>query len=501
VKSNGTRFAYYCWYNDGEARVELILLVDDEPGVLTGQRNLLALNGFTNVREARTTDEARAVLTSEPVDLMLLDLTLPEESGQELLREAHTRYPGTAVIVVTGASDVSTAVGCMRAGAYDFLVKGTDSSRIPAAVRNALEHQRARRENRLLREAFIRPAPRHPESFAEFVTIDAGVRRILVYLEALASLPDPLLITGETGVGKELIARGVHRASGRGGEFVAVNMGGVDDHVFSDTLFGHRKGAFTGADSSRDGLVTTAADGTLFLDEVGEMPPESQARLLRMLDSGEFMRLGSDRPEYSRARVIFATNRDLAAEVEAGRFRRDLFFRISTHHVHIPPLRERPRDISLILEKQIRRHADRIGRAPVAVTEDVVAYLTEQPLSGNVRELQQIALRALIDGQWPHASDEVSAGPPVATAVPEATVDHPDPANHAEETDSRAPVSFGSDLPTPEEVVRLLLEEADRRHPGSRAAAARAIGLSPQAFANRWKRMVGTRPEAVPPEA
>lgn len=474
--------------------MDRILLVDDEPGVLIGQRNLLQLNGYTDIREARTAREAREVLAAVPIDLILLDLTLPEESGQELLAEVRSRFPGTSVVVVTGASDVSTAVHCMRSGAYDFLVKGTDSSRIPATVRNALEHQRARRENQLLREAFTRPAPQHPESFEEFITDDGAVRRILVYLEVLASLPDPILITGETGVGKELVARGVHRASGRRGEFVAVNMGGLDDHVFSDTLFGHRRGAFTGADGPRDGLVTTAADGTLFLDEIGEMPPDSQARLLRLLDSGEFLRLGSDRPEYSRARLICATNRDLEDAVESGAFRRDLFYRIATHHVHIPPLRERPTDIALILSRLMAEHAARIDRPPVPLTDGVVAALQDQRLEGNVRELQQVVLRTLIDGHWftetgRDDADHAVVHTPSAESEPAAP-----PAAQ------RRGVRFGADLPTPDDVVRLLLEEADRRHPNSRSAAAAAIGLSPQAFANRWKRMVSDLPAEEPAE-
>jgi len=483
--------------------------VDDEPGVLTGQRNLLQLNGFSHILEASTAEEARSLIAREPIDLMLLDLTLPEESGQELLKEMTNSYPDTEVIIVTGASDVTTAVHCMRMGAYDFLVKGADSSRIPSAVRNALDHHKTRRENRLLREAFTRQQPRHPDAFEAFITTDPGIIRILVYLEALATIPDPLLIYGETGVGKELIARGVHRASGRDGQFIAVNMGGLDDHVFSDTIFGHKKGAFTGADGARDGLITAAANGTLFLDEVGEMPQESQARLLRLLDTGEFFRLGSDRPEYSRARIIFATNRNLQQEVEAGSFRRDLFFRIATHHVEIPPLRDRPDDIAPIMRQLLDLHASRIQRPTIPLLDPVIHLLKRQALYGNVRELQQIALRALIDGGWETALPELpdsspgddmgldttatSAGPAVsAEPAPETAV------HSAAAEDSAPAVRFGSALPTPDEAVRLLLVEADRRHPESRTAAAHAIGLSPQAFANRWKRMVPPPDQRMP---
>lgn len=469
--------------------MEPILLVDDESAVLTGQRNLLRLNGFSEIREAQTLEEARAVLEKEEIALVLLDLSLDGEAGQELLDEIATRYPTTAVIVVTGAADVATAVGCMRGGAWDFLVKGTDSNRIPSSVRNALDLRHARYENRLLREAFTRGTPSHPEAFEGFLTRDPTVLRTFVYLEALAPLADPILITGETGVGKELIARGIHRASGRTGEFLAINLGGLDDHIFSDTVFGHRKGAFTGADSFRDGLITAAAEGTLFLDEIGEMPPESQARLLRLLDSGEFLRLGSDRPEYSRARIVCATNRDLESEVQAGRFRRDLYFRIATHQVRIPPLRERPGDIPLIMERLMANHADRIGRNPLRITDAVVRTVGSLPLEGNVRELQQIVLRALFHQRWDDATDpsfepsDIGMDQPLADEIEEGCIE-------PGEYPGDEPVVFGDELPTPDDAVRRLLEEADRRYPGSRAAAAAAIGLSPQAFANRWKRMV-----------
>ena len=449
-----------------------ILLVDDEPTVLSGQRNLLRLNGYSEIREATSIQSARMILEEEPVDLILLDLTLPEGSGQELLAEVRESHPSTAIVVVTGAADVPTAVECMRLGAYDFLVKGTDSNRIPSTVRNALSHRSALRENQLLREAVTRPGPRTPEAFEGFISHDPRIQRILVYLEALSSLPDPILVTGETGVGKELIARGVHRASGRSGAFVPVNMAGVDDHVFTDTLFGHKRGAFTGADGPRDGLVTAATDGTLFLDEIGDMPLESQARILRMLDSGEFLRLGSDRPEYSRARLVFATNRNLAESVSEGRFRRDLYYRIATHHAWIPPLRDRPDDVGPIVERLMREQAQRTGFDPLPVTGSLVRRLQTMQLNGNVRELQQIVLRALASKRWMVESDD---------DVFSAEVD-------PSELDSES-IHFGETLPTPDKLIEVLLNEADRRHPDNRSDAAAAIGLSPQAFANRWKRL------------
>jgi DNA-binding NtrC family response regulator len=482
--------------------VSVILLVDDEPDVILGQKSLLQLSGYSDLREAHSVEEARAVLGREEIDLILLDLTLQEGSGQELLAEVTASHPSTVVVVVTGAADVGTAVDCMQLGAHNFLIKGSDSSRLPAAVRSALQHQRTLHENRLLREAVTRHEPEAPESFEGFITRDPRVLRVLVYLEALASLPDPILITGETGVGKELIAHGVHRASGRSGAFVPVNMAGVDDLVFTDTLFGHKRGSFTGAERPRDGLVTMAAEGTLFLDEIGDMPHESQARLLRLLDSGEFLRLGSDRPEYSRARLVFATNRDLASAVSAGQFRRDLYYRISTHHVHIPPLRERPEDIGAILSHLMAEHSERTGFDAVPVSEAVTRKLQGLPLEGNVRELEQMVLRSIVGQRWSFEVDgDLLSLVPLTDEERHATRPVPDPpASQAAEAadESAGTVRFGETLPSPDDLLRLLLEEADRRHPESRTAAAAEIGLSPQAFANRWKRAVSDRRDDTP---
>ncbi|MFP4152539.1 MAG: sigma-54-dependent transcriptional regulator [Alkalispirochaeta sp.] len=488
--------------------METILLVDDEPGVLAGQQNLLTLNGFTEIRTAETIDAARKWLEREAIALILLDLTLQQGSGVTLLEEVQRHFPSTIVIVVTGASDVATAVSCMRKGAYDFLVKGTDTGRLPSTVKNALEHRRVLAENALLHEVFTDPAPRNPVAFSRFITRDEHLRRLFLYLEAVAVLPDPVLVTGETGVGKELVARGIHTQSGRTGLFVPVNLGGVDDHVFNDTLFGHRKGAFTGADSHREGLVVQAAEGTLFFDEIGEMSLESQARLLRLLDSGEYLPMGMDTPVYSRARIVCATNRDLSAAVADGSFRRDLYYRIATHHVGIPPLRDRPGDIRLIAEDTIRREAARLGREDSPVPEDVFAALSRLSLPGNVRELNQIILRGLISGDWHEVLSGWETGAPDETGTRDGVMQDGamsdrvtgdrktgnlragvgDAVGTRPDTPSPS-VTFGDPLPTPEEVVDRLLLEASRRHPDSRSAAAAAIGLSPQAFANRWKRM------------
>lgn len=461
--------------------MESILLVDDEQAVLDGQEKLLKLNGFGAVRKARSAAAAREACQDEEFALAILDLTLAEESGLDLLRWMRDQSPETVLLVVTGASDLKVAVECMRAGAYDFLVKGSDTGRLAGAVRNALEHRNVKRENARLREALVSPSLRFPGAFENFVTVSDQMKRLFHYLEAVAPLPDPILITGETGVGKEVIARAVHAAGGSKGPFVPINLGGLDDHIVSDTLFGHVKGAFTGAEGAREGLIRVASGGTLFLDEFGELSQESQTKLLRLLDSGEYMPLGSDGNLISEARLVIATNRDLRREVKEGRFRQDLYYRISPHEIRIPPLRERPEDIEPILRHLMERHSERLGKTYLPPDKDFLHNLRRRSLSGNVRELEQLVLSALIDGRWSGQREE-ERGETLQEeeAFPGQVSDRYVPGG----------IRFGTILPTPSEAVEALLREADRRFAGNRSEAAEAIGLSPQAFANRWRRMV-----------
>jgi DNA-binding NtrC family response regulator len=267
---------------------------------------------------------------------------------------------------------------------------------------------------------------------------------------------------------------------------VPVNLGGLDDHIVSDTLFGHERGAFTGADKARKGLVRAAAGGTLFLDEFAELKPESQTKLLRLLDSGEFLPIGSDLAEQCKARIVMATNRDLDSEIATGRFRKDLYFRIAAHRVHVPPLRERPEDVEPILTHLMQTHSGRLGQPAIEPRDSFLHALNQAPLEGNVRELEQIVLSTLMEGKWPELvygktrSMAVDGRSP-HTAVVVSAVPAP--------SDSDRQVLFGQTLPTPSEAVEELLKEADRRYPNNRSAAAAAIGLSAQAFANRWRRM------------
>ena len=449
-----------------------ILIIDDDNAVLDGQRALLLLHGYQQVDCARTFRQAREFFDEGDRAVVLLDLALQNESGLDILAWIQEHHPATQVVVLTAANDTRLAVRCMRDGAFDFLVKGNDTDRLPGTVRNALEKRRSELETLRLRDALVGRGPIDEKPFISFVSVSEHIDRIRRYLDAIAPLSDPILLTGETGVGKEVMAKAIHERSGRPGPFVPANVAGLDDQLLSDTLFGHKRGAFTGADRNRDGLVKTAAEGTLLLDEFAEASIQSQIKLLRLVELGEYLPLGSDQAEIAGARFVFATNKDLQEEVAAGRFRRDLYYRIASHHVHIPPIRERPEDIRPILTHLVRHHAARLKQEPVAVPQHVVARLSRSPIPGNVRELEHVVLSALVNGVWEQEKER---------------------ADGAISSESRR-VAFGVDLPTPEEVVDQLIEEADSRFPGDRAKAAAAIGLSRQAMANRRRRSASRGP-------
>ena len=318
-----------------------VLIVDDEEQALVAADLTLRSEGITNIVTCRDSRLVAGKLAEGEWSAVLLDLSMPHRTGLELLPRIVQEHPEVPVIVVTANAELDTAVQCMREGAFDYLLKPVEDARLVSAVRHALEMRQARGENERLARALQADGLEHPEAFAAIVTDSPSMHGVFRYVEAIAATPLPVLVTGETGVGKELIARAIHGLSGRTGAFVPVNVAGLDDTLFSDALFGHKRGGFTGADRDRPGLIEQAAGGTLFLDEIGDLAAASQVKLLRLLQEGRYYPIGSDLQKASDARVVVATNRDLAAMQEKGEFRRDLYYRLRSHHVHLPPLRRR----------------------------------------------------------------------------------------------------------------------------------------------------------------
>lgn len=465
---------------------------------------------------ARTVASAEAMIGDHSISITVLQAPADSSRGIRALTALRKRLTETPVVVALPETSRADARRYLEAGAYDVMYPDHDGARNSVLIRNALAHARAEAENRRVHRP-LRGTPRTDAAGSararavQFIGESPAAAHVRSQIAVLARTPDPILITGETGVGKEVVARALHQAAGAPGPFVAVNLGGLDDHTISDTLFGHRRGAYTGAVSGREGLVRKAAEGTLFLDEFAEIAPETQVKLLRLVDQGEFMPLGSDQVRHSRARLIFATNRDLPEALTSARFRHDLFYRISAHWLRIPPLRERPADVEAILEHLMQRHARRLGLPEMVIPPCLLDALSRAPLAGNVRELEQLVVNALVHRGWDIRRHEGHSGPeatpPTTTAAPPAVGPVSDPADWLEGCPDPTAVlgpdealAFGAPLPTPRQTVDALIREADRRFPNNRSKAAAAIGISPQAFANRWKRLHDRTDGEAPPD-
>ena len=455
-----------------------VLLVDDEPAWLRSLSLTLEHSaGITNIITCTDSREVMTLLGSQDIGLVLLDLTMPHLSGEELLARIIETYPDLMVIIISGMNQVENAVRCVKLGAFDYFVKTVEEDRLIGGVLRAIRMQELQQENREMSHHLLSGGLRRPEVFSDIVTGDRTMLTIFTYIEAVAKSPQPLLVTGESGVGKELIARAAHKLSGCRGPLVSVNVAGLDDTVFADTLFGHIRGAYTGADQARRGMIEEATDGTLFLDEIGDLSIPSQVKLLRLLQEGEYFPLGSDRPKRIKARVIVATHRDLSAREQAGGFRRDLYFRLRTHHVHIPALRERTGDIAILLDHFLAQAAQALCKKKPTPPKELAQLLATYDFPGNVRELRALVYDAVSVHRDRILSMECFlkvAGRP----------------------DTRQPVAVpvaanlfsGLDrLPTFGEAAELLVAEAMSRANGNQTIAARLLGISQPALSKRLK--------------
>jgi DNA-binding NtrC family response regulator len=369
----------------------------------------------------------------------------------------------------------------MKTGAFDYMVKPVEKSRLISGVKRAIELRELRRENKLLRAHVLSDKLEHPEAFSEIITNSPILRSIFQYIEAISSSPQPVLITGETGVGKELVAKAIHQLSQRKGAFVPVNVAGVDDNVFADTLFGHRKGAFTGADQPRSGLVEQASGGTLFLDEIGDLSPASQVKLLRLLQDGEYFPLGSDVGKRSDARVVVATNQDIQALLESGKFRKDLYYRLCAHPIHILPLRERREDLPILVDHFLKKASETLGKKNPTPPSELLTLLSTYPFPGNVRELQSMILDAVSS----HKSGKLSMD------VFRSYIRQKQPSLDMDSKQllqgQNVPVCFAERLPTLKQAEQLLISEAMKRASGNQAIAAQMLGITRQALNKRLK--------------
>jgi DNA-binding NtrC family response regulator len=447
-----------------------VLVVDDDPVVLRALAAVIEGKGLHAVVTCDDPRQCMTILDQGRIETVVLDLGMPHLSGEQLLEQIAATHPEVPVIICTGSHDLDTAVRLMREGAYDYLAKPVASAPLIDAISRGVQSHRLRLPSA---RGFIERL-QNPDAFVGFTTTSRSMIAVFQYLEAVAPSSSPVLITGETGTGKELAAKAVHRLSGRRGEFVACNLGGVDDAMFTDTLFGHRKGAFTGAHDKRAGLVERARGGTLFLDEIGDLAMASQVKLLRLLQEGEYLPMGSDQTMRADIRVVAATSQELERQLDEHRFRRDLWYRLCGHHVHLPPLRERPEDIPQLLVEFVSQSTLELGCPLPTIPEALIELIGNYAFPGNVREL-----KSLVHDAVSRQSGGRLALEPFKRAIG-ARVSVPAPN-----------MVFPARLPTLSEIQDLLVEEALRRTNGNQAAAARLLGVTRQAMNLRVKRNRG----------
>ena len=430
-----------------------VLVVEDEQALSEFLCELLSEAGFETLT-APTIAGAREHLARTELDVVLLDMSLPDGSGLDILRQVRDEGLPTEVIVQTGDSTVGTAIGAMKAGAYDYLLKPPRTEELEALVLKAGEKARLRRENAALRTRLERDQPA-----LGVITEDAAMKSLLSVLLKAAASELPILIQGESGTGKELIARAVHNNSPRAGApFVAVNCAAVPENLIESELFGHEKGAFTGAADRKPGLFEVAGSGVVFLDEIGDIANSFQAKLLRALENREFFRVGGTRAVRWQARLVASSNRDLLSDVDTGRFRQDLYFRLAGVVLTAPPLRERRGDVRLLAHHFLAAAGSR-----KTISAEALAALESYAWPGNVRELRMVMERAAI----------LSAGDTIQPADLRLLGPRP-----------QAGQAWKIDL-TLSELESQHIKAVLDHYQGHRGKAARALGIDPKTLYNK----------------
>lgn len=460
-----------------------VVMIDDEDEFLRTASYFLRSSGITNCRVFSMPEEALAFIREHPVSVVTLDLTMPQGEGKSTLLELSRSVPHIPVLVITAQNVLRTAVECMKHGAYDYITKPFEESRFVAAVRNAIELNSARNETELLKLSILKRDPCLPEAFSSMITADENMFNIFQYAKAIAPTSLPVLVTGETGVGKELMALAIHALSQRKGSFVPVNIAGLDGTMFADTLFGHRKGSFTGAEAERKGLVEQASGGTLFLDEIGDLCPESQVKLLRLLQENQYYPLGSDLPKKVNVRIITATNRDLHDLKNQGKFRSDLFFRLQAHEIFLPPLRKRKKDIPLLVDYYLTEAANELQKNRPTPPPELFDLLEAYSFPGNIRELRGLIYNAVTQHQGgilSLSSIKQKIGMSLKTVMPKAPSVNALPAKGLFKNLSL--------LPSLKEAEEMLIEEALFRSHHNISLAGSLLGMSRQALSARLHR-------------
>jgi len=452
-----------------ERRSGRILVVDDERSMRELLQIVLRREGH-QVRLAESGPVAVAELEREPVDVLISDIKMPGMTGVDVLREAKRLDPDIVGIMVTAYASTESAVEALRLGAYDYLTKPFDVEELKAKVRNALERRTLRQENVLLKRAL-----RSSSAFSNIIGRSKAMQDVFDLVETVAPTNSTILVTGESGTGKELVARAVHTNSLRRDQaFVALNCGALPETLLESELFGHMRGAFTGAATTKKGLLEAAERGTVFLDEISEMSAMMQVKLLRVLQERKFRRVGGTEEIDADIRIIAATNRDLARSVADGNFREDLFYRINVIPIHLPPLRSRREDVTPLAEHFVTKYREQMGKAVAGLTPEALRWLEAADWPGNVRQLENVIERAVALERGPLiqlSSLPSEQGPRAPSREPAAAAD------------PGALPENGLDLPRHLETQeRELVSQALRQSGGRHDRAAKLLAISPRQF-------------------
>ncbi|MFP3937914.1 MAG: sigma-54-dependent transcriptional regulator [Phycisphaerae bacterium] len=447
-----------------------ILLVDDDQIILDSLSGFLEVEGY-EVSVAPSVEQARNELDAGRFNLVITDVNMPAGSGFELLRHVRENYPETVVVMVTGYGTIETAVDAIKQGAYDYLTKPIIDDDVRMAVRRALDQQRLLAENRRLRAALT-----DKYSFENIVGQDHRMVKVFDLIEAVAPSTTNVLITGESGTGKSLVAKAIHTHSPRSaGPFVEVACGALPETLLESELFGHVRGAFTGAVADKEGKFAAADGGTIFLDEIATASPQLQVKLLRVLQERRFEPVGSNRTRQVDARVLLATNRDLWAEVQAGRFREDLYYRVNVVSIELPPLRDRAGDVPLLAEHFLRQLQQPGPRRIRGFTPEAMTFMQRYPWPGNVRELENAVERAVVLCREEWIGPDLL--PPAVVAAADAGKD--------DLLSSDGAVTLREALEGPEK--RIILA-ALRSNDGNRQATAEQLGINRTTLYKKMKK-------------
>jgi two-component system response regulator AtoC len=378
-----------------------VLVVDDEENLRVVLRTFLKRQGYV-VETADNGETALEMVEKFGPDFILTDVRMPKMGGLDLLATLKAKGSDATVIVMSAYGNLDMALEAMKAGAYDYVQKPFKNDEVLLTLKKAEERESLRRENRALRQKMI-----EDNVFEKMLAKSDAMQKIFRIITKVADFKTTALISGESGVGKELVARALHERSGRkDGPFIAVNCGAIPENLLESELFGHKRGSFTDAQNDRAGLFEQADNGTLFLDEIGELPLALQVKMLRVLQEESVRRIGDNRNIKVDVRITAATHRDLTAEVEAGRFREDLYYRINVLNIHVPPLRDRREDITLLIDHFIERNNKRLGTSIQAISLDARRLLMEYAWPGNVRELENTIERAMVLAEGDNLTDQ-----------------------------------------------------------------------------------------------